>query len=117
MPLDSIARPGTYDLVFVAGDSFRRELLVREQGGSPIDLTGLVARAQIRNRPNGTILATITTSIPTPTNGIIIITMDATQTRALPGSGKWDIELDGGITNLHTILAGGVKVIPDITQA
>lgn len=116
MPFASLTFPQAYPLTIYAGDSFTRSVLVREKVGTPIDLTGLVARAQIRDRPDGTLLATITTAIPVPVDGVIELSMDANTVRALPGAGTWDLELDGGVNNIHTIIVGPVKVTPDVTQ-
>jgi len=116
MPLSTIARPGQYDLVIYAGDSVRREVLVREQGGTPVDLTGYIPRAQIRDRAGGKLLAAFIATIPTPSSGVIELLLDTVQTRLLPGAGVWDLELDGGITNTVTILAGSVKVVADVTR-
>lgn len=117
MPLSDLTEPARLDLRFVAGDSFSRTIALKDENGDPIDLTGLTGRAQIRNRPNGDLLADFTVSIPTPANGEITFSLDTTQTRALPGKGVWDLELDGGATNTHTIVSGDVKVIPDVTVA
>ncbi len=116
MPLNTITHPGEYDLLIYEGDSFRLEVLVREKkGGPPVDLTGLVALSQIRNRPGGKLIVSFTTEIPNPVDGIVVISLTADQTRVLPSKAVWDLELDGGISNRHTILAGKVTVCPDVT--
>ena len=117
MPLSDLTEPAKLDLKFVAGDSFLRSIKLLEPDSTPVDLTGLTGRAQIRDRPNGKLLADFTVTIPDPLAGEVFFSLDATQTRALPGGGVWDLELDGGITNIHTIVSGTVKVIPDVTVA
>jgi hypothetical protein len=117
VPLSDLTEPARLDLKFVAGDSFARSIQLKEADQTAIDLTGLVGRAQIRERPKGKLLADFAISIPTPTNGEVFFSLTATQTRALPGDGVWDLELDGGDTNTHTVVSGNVKVIPDVTTA
>lgn len=117
MPLSDLTEPARLDLKLVAGDSFTRTIRLQEQGGTAIDLTGLTGRAQIRDRPKGKLLAEFTVAIPTPANGEVVFSLDTTQTRALPGKGVWDLELDGGATNTHTIVSGEVCVTPDVTVA
>lgn len=117
MPLSDLTEPARLDLKIVSGDSFTRTIRLQEQGGAPIDLTGLTGRAQIRDRPKGKLLAEFTVDIPTPTNGEVTFSLDTTQTRDLPGKGVWDLELDGGPTNTHTIVSGEVCVLPDVTVA
>ena len=77
----------------------------------------MIPQTQIRDRPKGKLLAEFTVTIPIPTNGEVIFSLDTAQTRALPGKGVWDLELDGGATNTHTIVNGEVCVIPDVTVA
>lgn len=102
----------------VAGDSFTRSLILKESDGTLIDLSGLTGRAQIRVRAGSpTVLADFTVSIPTPANGEVIFSLTTIQTRALPGCAVWDLELDGGDTNTHTVVAGDVTVTPDVTVA
>ena len=116
MPLSDLTEPARLDLKFVSGDSFSRTILIKDENG-PIDLTGLTGRAQIRDRPNGTLLAEFTVTIPTPLTGEVVFSLTTAQTRALPGKGVWDLELDGGLNNTHTIVTGAVCVIPDVTVA
>ena len=62
-------------------------------------------------------LEEFTVTIPTPLTGEVTFAMDTTQTRALPGKGVWDLELDGGVNNTTTIVSGTVCVLPDVTVA
>lgn len=116
MPLQDLSEPARVDLKMVAGDSFSKEFRLREQDGTAIDLTGLTGRAQVRDRPGGELLAEFTVG-PLDATGVVTISLTTAQTRALPGKGVWDLELDGGATNTKTIVQGDVKVIPDITVA
>jgi hypothetical protein len=114
MPLSDLTEPAKLDLVLYAGDSFARTFTLKESDGSAIDLTGLTGRAQVRDRAGGRLLAEFTVNV-TPLTGTIEVSLTATQTRALLAGGVWDLELDGGDTNTHTIVAGKVKVHPDVT--
>jgi hypothetical protein len=118
MPLSDILAPTRANLQVVAGDSYQRTVTVTESDGSAINLTGITGRAHVRARPGADLLAEFTVSIPTPANGQVVFSLTAEQTRALPiGALQWDLELDGGNTNTHTILAGTLTVVPDITIA
>ena len=117
MALSDLTEPARLDLKLVAGDSFRRSIVLKSSDGTPIDLTGLTARAQIRDRPAGKLLADITTTVDAPTTGEIVLTLTTVQTRALNSHGVWDLELDGGVSNTHTIVGGEVRVLPDVTVA
>lgn len=113
--LSDLAGPASYDLRIVAGDSFARTISIRDGAGAAVDLTGLTGRAQIRDRPGGTLLADVNVVIATPATGDIAISLTTAQTRALPTSSVWDLELDGGPSSTHTIVSGRVIVIPDVT--
>lgn len=115
MPLSALSEPARLDLKIVTGDSFSRTLRFLSDG-APVDLTGYTGRAQVRDRPAGKLLATFTVTIPTPTNGEVIIALDTTATRGL-AAGVWDLELDAGPTATHTVVQGAVKVLADITVA
>lgn len=121
MPLADLLEPIRLDLRIFAGDSYTRSIALQEADGSAINISGLTPRAQVRNRPGGTLLATLTAQIVgDPALGIISYSFTATQTRALAAvtsSMVWDLELDGGDTNLKTLVAGKVTVCPDTTVA
>ena len=118
MPLSDLSEPAKLDLVIVAGDSFTRTLVIQDSTLVPINLTGLTGRAQIRARSGSALLEAFTVTIASPTTGEVTFALTATQTRALSAtasSAKWDLELDGGDTNTHTILTGSITITPDIT--
>jgi hypothetical protein len=120
MALDAFSEPGTYNIKVVSGDSWRREVTIQTKTGpntyTPIDLTGYTPQAQIRKTAsNSTVLATITAVIPDPLLGVVVLTMDTSVTESLVAS-VWDLELDGGVSNTHTVLSGTVTVIGDVTR-
>lgn len=121
MPLSDLNEPRRLDLRIRAGDSFARALAIQEADGSATDLTGLTPRAQVRDRPGGSLLAEFVAAlVGDPANGIVSYALSAAQTRSLaalePGM-VWDLELDGGDTNTTTVVAGTVTVCPDVTVA
>ena len=115
MPLADLTQPAKLDLTIVSGDSFSREIIIEESDGTPIDLAAYTGYAEIRTRPGGDLLATFTVVIDAPL-GKVTISLTTTQTAALPGKGVWDLELNGGATNTHTIVTGVVCVLPDVTE-
>ena len=121
MPLADLDTPKELNLHLRAGDSFARSVQLQEADGSPANLTGYTPRAQIRDRPGGTLLATLTTGVVgLPTDGIISYALTVTQTRALaaaePGM-VWDLEVDAGDTQTTTVAAGTVTICPEVTVA
>lgn len=119
MPLDALSRPAAYNLTIVAGDSFSRSVTLKEQDGTPIDLTGYSALAQVRaSASSDTVLATFTTAIDAP-NGAVTLSLDTTQTRALGSGAVWDLQLSldaSPTTATHTVIGGQVTVLPDVSR-
>lgn len=116
MPLSDLTGPARFDLQVRAGDSYQRTVRIRDSAGAAIDLTGYTGLAQIRDRAGGTLLAEITVVIADPESGDLVISLTASQTRALPASAVWDLELDAGESSTHTIVYGVVVVTPDVTE-
>lgn len=114
MPLSALAEPARLDLKIVQGDSFSREIELKENGAA-VPLTGYTAKAQIRDHERGKLLAEFGAAVDEP-NGKITLTLDEAETRAIKKSGKWDLELRLDADNHHTIVQGEVVLIPDVTK-
>jgi hypothetical protein len=111
---------GTYDLVIEQGATFDRTLTVKENAVAK-DLTGYVARAQIRKTHKSTsVLQTITATITDPANGIIVLTITAAATAALTaGNAVWDLEIDDQQATpvVTRLLEGKVEIRPEVTRS
>jgi hypothetical protein len=122
-----------YDLFIEQGATFRFTLIYGRKDGTtdpqgnpnvtPYDLTGCVARMQIRQRRGGVVLIAATT-----TNGgiifdddlttgrmVITITDEATDSLTM-SKAKYDLEITWGSGDVTRILQGSVKISPNITQ-
>lgn len=104
--------------ILTQGITFRLKNQVNksiEDGGGPFDLTGFTGRSQMRLGPEdvSTPVAEFTVSIPTPTNGLGLLTLGATlSTSIAPGLYVFDIEyVDGGDPNNIISGTGGIKYI------
>lgn len=113
----------TVDLIIAQGAdnaySFRYS---REVDGvrTPVDLTGYVARGQIRRRVGEEVYLDLAGILLTA-DGAIQITIPAGETEAPEWNkrreGVWDLELvspDGGVVRFA---AGAVSIVPDVTRA
>ena len=114
--------PGIYNINFVAGDSVDFTLTLMEDDGlTPRNLTGWVAKAQIRTTavsPN--VLATFTIkNAPLTTDGVIALRLEAVDTnvfRTQP-TGVWDLEItQTSDETKQTIIAGSVAATMDVTK-
>jgi hypothetical protein len=122
-----------YDLYIEQGATFRFTAIYGHKDGTvdsagnanviPYDLTGCVARMQIRARRGGPVLISATTTNggisidPVPTTGRFTVTVTDEATDALNISrGKYDLEIGYPSGDVVRILQGNVKIDPNITQ-
>lgn len=114
---------GAWNLDVEQGATFDVTLTWKDAGGSPVDLTGYTARAQVRSM--------VTSAVPLVdmtvgngrltlggTAGTIRILLDDTTTAAFPApfSGVWDLEVESGSGVTTRLLAGAVTVTPEVTR-
>lgn len=107
---------GNYNIIVQQGATFYKQILIKADG-APFDLTGYTARAQARlSVSNPDILFSFTCSIPTPINGVIILSLTAEQTRLLNFTkGVYDIEIVKGIV-VDRIMQGSVILSKEVTR-
>lgn len=88
---------------------------------TPVDLTGWTARCQIRDKLNGTVLVSLTSS---PAAGIVLdalgninITVTATQTTSMSAykAGVFDLELEAPDGFVRNLVGGIVTLSPNVT--
>ena len=109
---------GTYNILVEQGSTFSQKVTVKEDG-SPRDLTGYSARAQIRpTRTSTTLTATFTCTIATPSNGEILMELSPSVTAAITdGRYYYDLEIySSGDSIVNRLLQGEVTVSPEVTR-
>lgn len=117
------------DLTILQGETFSRTLTLTNSSGTAMDLTSYTARASIRQTADSSVKTVdFTCAFVTPrTSGQITLALTATQTSAIPTTGKqaydkyakyvWDIELIAPDTTTVTRIANGnVLVSPEVTR-
>ena len=106
--------PGNYDLNVYRGDTGRWAFLLWQDAAKtvPVDLTGAVAAAQIRDRPAGTTLANTACTI---TGNRIDVLLAPANSQALPSRAVWDLQVTASGGDVTTILAGRVCCTVDVT--
>lgn len=113
-----MANPSSLPLSIYRGDTYTWQFTLWQDPGrtQPADLTGVVARAQIRNVPAGTLLSNFNCTVQMP--NVIIMNLDAANSLNLTGSGGvWDLQLTYTDGTVITILMGPVKVTVDVTDS
>jgi len=109
--------PGAFSLAIYRGDThaWRFTLWQDAEKTVPVDLNGIAVKAEIRDRPAGTVIQALTIVVTEP--NFIDATLTGEQTAMLPASGRWDLQLTDAALWVSTILAGPVKVTGDITDS
>jgi len=104
------------NLQLYQGDDFIATVTVSNADGSPADLTGCTAKAQIRKDvadKQPSVATEFTTSVQSP---VINISLTHEQTLQLNGDYVWDLQITDGSGAITTILAGGISVTQEVTR-
>jgi hypothetical protein len=109
--------PGNYNLTIYRGDSYRWQFKLWSDPAKtqPVDLNGVIVKAEIRDRSAGKLLATLACAVELP--NIINVALDAATSHAMPAKGVWDLQLTYPSTDVATVLAGAVSVTDDVTDS
>jgi hypothetical protein len=109
--------PGKTDLNLYRGDTVRFPAKVWADAGKtqPADLTGVTAKAEIRDKAAGKLLASFACTIELPNT--INLVLDAATSTILPGKGVWDLQLTYAGGDVQTVVYGSVKVTTDVTDS
>lgn len=108
-------QPASLPLDIYRGDSKRLRVKLWAAGNQPIDLTGAVAKAQIRERPGGKQITDLLCLITLP--NIIDVTLTSRDSHKLPAKGAWDLQITYASGDVSTPLAGPVTVTADVTDS
>ena len=108
--------PAIVNLTLTAGDGYSHEFTFTD-GTSVLDVSAYTHRAQIRSKPAAIEAVDFTIDETSAATGVVTVSLTAAQTRLLAsGVWQWDMEreLDGAYP--QTVLAGTLRVTPDITR-
>ncbi len=113
---------GRHDFTLEQGATFDELITYKDANGTPVDLTGYVARMQIREKITD---ATPVVSLDTTsgitlggTAGTIHLTIPATTTATInmPKGGVYDLEIESPTGVVTRLLEGKVKFSPEVTR-
>jgi hypothetical protein len=109
--------PTAFNLDLYRSDTFRMQITAWETEDTvPLDLAGATAKAEIRDKAMGKLLATIDCTITEP--NIIDLELHASFTATLaPGKRVWDLQISLPTGDTRTVLAGSVSVVADVTES
>lgn len=107
--------PASVDLVVYRGDDVAVGIVVKNADGTPVDLTGATAAAQIRkSTEDPDPVAEFTTTIDA---NMITLGLPHDVSATLPLVALvWDAQLTGADGTTTTVAAGRVRVVGDVTR-
>ena len=114
-------KPGKYDLVIYENATFELPLVWGPKGGSPYDLTGWSAVAQIRpSADSSVVLSEMSTAngriTIDPLAGKITLKLQPADTDMKWDKGVWDLKVITPAGDEYFLLTGGVSVIHTVTR-
>lgn len=108
--------PSKDNLQIYQGDDYNAVVTI-SGSGTPPNLTGYIAQAQIRVGPadtNPQVVVEITTAVILP--NFVSLSIPAAVTVGLSGLYVWDLQLVSSAGMITTVLAGGVVVTAEVTR-
>lgn len=108
-------RPADLPLDIYRGDALRLRVKLWDQNNQPIDLTSVIVKSEIRNRPGGDFIMPFVCTITLP--NIIDLFLPSASSQQLPLSAVWDLQLNFGLGEVQTPLGGQITVTPDVTES
>src|SRR5262245_37237636 len=105
------------DLLIYQGDDWSGTVLVQMSDGSPADITGWTAQAQLRRGPADVapyVEHEITTTVQAPDT--VILSIPHADTTLLTGTYAWDLNLVSTAGMVTTVLRGNAIVTPEVTR-
>lgn len=105
-----------YPLAIYRGDSHGWQFRLWQDAARtiPVDLTGVSAAAEIRTASGAQPITALACSVAA---NVISVVLSAADSRALPPTAQWDLQLTYSSADVKTIVAGGVTVSGDITDS
>jgi len=111
--------PQNVDYTIWQGDTWQPGTITVTASGTPIDFTGWTATMEIRNAISNDVALTLTSNpaagIAMSSVGVITLSMTATQTSALIGEYRYDLQTTNTSGAIRTFLYGVINVTSDTT--
>jgi len=108
---------GYQELFLEQGTDFTTTITLDDVDGLPYNLVDITAKSQIRKSYYSTSpTATFNITIPTPTNGVIILQLNhETTSNIAAGRYVYDVVIKDNENTVTRVLEGIVNVIPQVT--
>tara|TARA_B100000029_G_C17437871_1_gene910377 strand:+ start:640 stop:975 length:336 start_codon:yes stop_codon:yes gene_type:complete len=100
------------------GSTWSKQITVYETDGTTIqNLTGYTVASQLRKNYTSTAYTTINATNNSPTSGIIVMSLTATQTAALKsGRYVYDLQITAADGTVTRVIEGVITLRPEVTK-
>jgi hypothetical protein len=86
--------PASLDLVIFRDVTFNLGINCLDSSQSPVNITGYIPYAQVRDRPGGRLILDLQPTISNASTGSVLIALTSAQTKALDhGTYVWDFQM------------------------
>lgn len=109
--------PAQVTLDVYRGDTYHWTFTLLTDASTPYDLTGMTAKAEVRAKSGGDVLAVLACAITLP--NIVDVRLSSIESGKLTAKAMWDLQLStsGTPPEVTTVAAGPVNVTLDITDS
>ena len=107
-----------YNLNITRGSNFSVRLIAKDENGTPINLSGYSANAQVRHHysSTGVLLDLSPTPVEPKASGYIDIYLSGTQTSGVPiVQGVYDLEISAG-SYTNKLIKGYANIFPEVSR-
>jgi hypothetical protein len=114
--------PARVDLTIYQGSDFSQVVtFLQTAGGTPVDLTGLTGRMQIRqSKGSSALFMDLTTENGRltfgGTTGVVTMTLNTTETATIQADGVYDLEFVTSATSAARWLEGSIILSKEVTR-
>ncbi len=100
------------------GSTWSKQITVYETDGTTVqNLTGYTVASQLRKNYTSTAYTTINATNNSPTSGIIVMSLTATQTAALKsGRYVYDLQITAADGTVTRVIEGVITLRPEVTK-
>lgn len=119
-------QPPVLDLSLYAGDGISFRLIVKDESGSPVNLTGTVeAQIRVDRSDSSSPIVEFTAGLTQSTQGVVMLSLTGDQTQDLAAdssskngkfTGVWDVQWTPGGQEPRTLCQGKVECLADVTR-
>lgn len=113
--LNSGALPSNTDLVIYKGDYVRLLVTVKDSSGVPLNLTGCIAKAQLKADYSDRDPKAITCTLTGQPGQVLLFLSSSVTSQLLPGNYIYDFQITFTDNETRTFLTGDVTVYNEVT--